>query len=155
MYEGYPHLGIMPVDIVQWHAEIGNFNGYLHCVIIKLKLNFLNITSKVSQLIAFVLWTILICIFNINAIFYSLTIFAVFPFSPVVLKYLCLWFKLSQLICNQLPFSYYLNIIKTIIVVLSGYFLHLLLLQHGDIESNPRPRNNQIKNLSCCHWNVI
>ena len=158
MYEGYPHLGIMPADIVQWCAEIGNFNGYLHCVIIKLKLNFLNIISKVSQLIAFILWTILIRIFNINATFYSLTIFAVFPFSPVVLKftidYLCLWFKLSQLICNQLSFSYYLNIIKTIIVVLSGYFLHLLLLQHGDIESNPGPRNNQIKNLSCCHWNV-
>ena len=109
-------------------------------------------------MITFILWTILIRIFDINAIFYSLTIFAVFPFSPVVLKftidYLCLWFKLSQLICNQLPFSYYLNIIKTIIVVLSGYFLHLLLLQHGDIESNPGPRNNQIKNLSCCHWNV-
>ena len=92
-----------------------------------------------------------------GTICYSLTIFAVFPFSPVVLKftidYLCLWFKLSQLICNQLPFSYYLNIIKTIIVVLSGYFLHRLLLQHGDIESNPGPRNYQIKNLSCCHWN--
>ena len=36
-----------------------------------------------------------------------------------------------------------------------GYFLHLLLLQHGDIESNPGPRNEEtIKNLSCCHWNV-
>ena len=97
-------LTFMPVDIVQWHAEIWNFNGYLHCVIIKLKLNFLNIISKVSQLIAFILWTILTCIFNINAIFYSLTIFAVFPFSPIVQKftidYLCLWFKLSQLIWN-------------------------------------------------------
>ena len=36
-----------------------------------------------------------------------------------------------------------------------GYFLHLLLLQHGVIESNPGPRNEQTdKNLSCCHWNV-
>ena len=34
------------------------------------------------------------------------------------------------------------------------YFLHLLLLQHGDIERNPGPQSGQIKNLSCCHWNV-
>ena len=40
--------------------------------------------------------------------------------------------------------------------MISGYFLHLLLLQHGDKEStNPGPRNEQtIKNLSCCYWNV-
>ena len=37
-----------------------------------------------------------------------------------------------------------------------GYFIHLLLLllQHGDIESNPGPKNKQVNNLSCCHWNV-
>ena len=36
-----------------------------------------------------------------------------------------------------------------------GYFLHLLLLQHGDVESNQGPRNEKtIKNLSCCYWNV-
>ena len=36
-----------------------------------------------------------------------------------------------------------------------GYFLHPLLPQHGDTESNPGPRNDQTtKNLSCCHWNV-
>ena len=39
--------------------------------------------------------------------------------------------------------------------VVCGYFLHLPLLQHGDIESNPGPRNEQNnKNLPCCHWNV-
>ena len=32
--------------------------------------------------------------------------------------------------------------------------LHLLLLQHGDTERNPGPWSDQIKNLSCCHWNV-
>ena len=37
-----------------------------------------------------------------------------------------------------------------------GYFIHLLLvlLQHGNIESNPGPKNKQVNNLSCCHWNV-
>ena len=30
----------------------------------------------------------------------------------------------------------------------------LFLLQHGDIESNPGPEKEQIKSISCCHWNV-
>ena len=30
----------------------------------------------------------------------------------------------------------------------------LLFLQHGDIESNPRPKNKQVNNISCCHWNI-
>ena len=34
------------------------------------------------------------------------------------------------------------------------YFLHFLLLQHRDIEGNPGPQIGQIKNVSCCHWNV-
>ena len=28
------------------------------------------------------------------------------------------------------------------------------MLQHGDIETNPGPTKEKIKNLSCCHWNV-
>ena len=28
------------------------------------------------------------------------------------------------------------------------------MLQHGDIESNSGPKNKQVNNLSCCHWNV-
>ena len=32
--------------------------------------------------------------------------------------------------------------------------MHVLLLQHGDIETNPGPTKEKIKNLSCCHWNV-
>ena len=34
------------------------------------------------------------------------------------------------------------------------YFLHLILLQHGDIDRNPCPQSGQIKNLSYCRWNV-
>ena len=32
-------------------------------------------------------------------------------------------------------------------------FLVLLLLSHGDIEVNPRPKK-KLSKLSCCHWNV-
>ena len=33
-------------------------------------------------------------------------------------------------------------------------FLHLLLLQHGDVERNPSPQSRQSENLLCCHRNV-
>ena len=51
-------------------------------------------------------------------------------------------------------FTNYLYIISFIHVVYSTYFLHILLLQHGDIETNPRPQKEKKKNLSFCHWNV-
>ena len=34
------------------------------------------------------------------------------------------------------------------------FFYNLLLLQYGDLESNPGPEKEQIKYLSWCHWNV-
>ena len=30
----------------------------------------------------------------------------------------------------------------------------MLLLQHGDIETNPGPQKEKKKKFSCCHWNV-
>ena len=33
-------------------------------------------------------------------------------------------------------------------------YLHLILLQHGDIESNPEPDKTKLKKLCCCHCNV-
>ena len=33
-------------------------------------------------------------------------------------------------------------------------FLHLLLLQHRDIESNHGPKKGKIKYLSFCYWNI-
>ena len=47
-----------------------------------------------------------------------------------------------------------LNSISLFNVLYFVYFLHLLLFQHRDIERNPGPQSGQIKNLSCCHWNV-
>ena len=34
------------------------------------------------------------------------------------------------------------------------FFLLLVLLQHGDIETNPGQRTNSYQYLSCCHWNL-
>ena len=67
---------------------------------------------------------------------------------------LCLCFTFSQHMYNQILFLYFLNTIETADDFYSSYILHLPLLQHGDIESNPGPKKEQIKYLSCCHWNV-
>ena len=47
-----------------------------------------------------------------------------------------------------------LNTISPFNVLYFLYFLHLLLLQLGDIDGNPGTQSGQIKNLSCCRWNV-
>ena len=39
-------------------------------------------------------------------------------------------------------------------VVYSTYFLHISLLEHGDIETNPGPQKGKNKNFPSCHWNV-
>ena len=39
----------MPVDIVQWHVEIGIFNGHLNHATIKVELNLFNIASCVRH----------------------------------------------------------------------------------------------------------
>ena len=47
----------------------------------------------------------------------------------------------------------HLNLHNSIISKFLSY-LHLVLLQHGDIESNPGPDKIKLKNFSFCHWNV-
>ena len=34
------------------------------------------------------------------------------------------------------------------------FFIALLLITHGDIETNPGPKSKNSKYVSCCHWNV-
>ena len=89
---------------------------------------------------------------------YFLTIFFVFALSTVVLKFTVynffLCFNFSQHIYNQISIFCCVNTIKIISVLYSDYFLQLLLLQHGDIESNPGLKKEQIKYISSCHWNV-
>ena len=97
-------------------------------------------------------------IFKINAAFYFLNIIFVFILFFIVLQFTVtntgLYFKFSQHFHKQIPYSYCLDVVTVANVVVSGYFLHLPLLQHVDIESNPGPSNEQTnKNLSCCQWN--
>ena len=46
------------------------------------------------------------------------------------------------------------NIIYFAVLFLSKLFYRNLLLQHGDIETNPGPRVNHSQYFSFCHWNL-
>ena len=67
---------------------------------------------------------------------------------------LFLCFNFSKHIYNQISIFCCVNTIKILYVLYSCYYLQLLLLQHGDIESNSGPKKEQIKHISCCHWTV-
>ena len=148
----------MPVDIEQWRAEIGSFNGHFLGVIMKLELNLLNIISSLNQVLALICALLFQYISNADTAFYFLTIFFVFALSTVVLKFtvynLFLCFNFSKHIYIQISIFCCVNTIKILCVLYSCYFLHLLLLQHGDIESKPGQKKEQIKYISCCRWNV-
>ena len=60
----------------------------------------------------------------------------------------------SKFISIKRSFPNYLYITSFIDVVDSTFFLHILLLQQGDRETNPGSQNEKKKNFSCCHWNL-
>ena len=43
--------------------------------------------------------------------------------------------------------------IRCVITFLCYYFCSLILLTHGDVETNPGPKISHLY-FSCCHWNV-
>ena len=79
---------------------------------------------------------------------------SVFIVSPIVSELtthaVCLCFEFRHL-TKKIPTLHIINLVN---VLSTGYFIHLLLLQHEDIEGNPVPKNKQVTNLFCCHWNV-
>ena len=109
---------------------------------------------------------IFLCISNLST-FYIFCSFLLFSlFSPSVLELLinkifCLKINILLYCIGSVSYTYQqisytcmLNTISSFNVLYFVYFLHLLLFQHGDIVRNSGPQSGQIKNLSCCHWNV-
>ena len=84
--------------------------------------------------------------FNICCIYISPVV------SELTLHAVCLCFKFRHL-TKQIPTLRNINLVNVLSI---GYSIHLLLLllQHGDIESKPGPKNKQVNNLPCCLWNV-
>ena len=77
----------MPVDIEQWRAGIGNFNGCCQYPVARIKLRVYNIFSAIIMS-ACVFLLILLCISNLNTILHFLLVSSVFTFSPSVLELL-------------------------------------------------------------------
>ena len=152
----------MPVDIEQWRAGIGNFNGCCHYSVARFELRVYNVFSTIVMPACMFL-LILLCISSLNTILHFLLVSPVFTFLPSVLKLLiykifCLkvnillyYTESVNYIYQQISYTCMLNTISSFNVLYFVYFLHLLLLQHGDIERNTGPQSDQIKNLSCCH----
>ena len=124
------------VDIHKWLAEISSFYEDIRRVTVKLEVNLFYIILSLSQVLAFIfaLLFALQYISNVGTAFCFLTIFFVFALPTVVLKFtvhnLYLCFKFIQHMYNQISIFYYLNAIKTLNSLFSGYILHLFLLQH-------------------------
>ena len=155
----------MPVNIEQWFAGIGNFSGCCQYPVASFELRVYNIFSAIVMS-ACVLLLILVGISNLNTILHVLLVSSVFTFSPSVLELLihkifCLKINILlycigpvSYIYQQISYTCMLNTISSFNVLYFMYFLHLLLLQHSDIEKNPGPQSGQIKNVSCCHCSV-
>ena len=145
-----------------WHWAIACRNCEFQWTIIwynyEIRTNLFLIISRLSQVLVFILALLFQYISNVDTALPLLTIFCVFSLSTVVLKFtvhnIFICSNFSQHIYYQISIFYCLNSIKILNVLYSDYFLHLLLLQHGDIESNPRSKKEQIKYLSYCHWNI-
>ena len=144
----------MPADIEQWGAEIGNFNGCSQLSVIKLYLNVRNLINMLLVLIC----TLSVCCLKFYVFSYltkvlSFSVLILFP--PAMGSIFCSSFcSLCKRLFVRRPFTNCLCIIAFIDVLFSIYFLHVLILQHGDIETNLRPTKGKIKNLPFYHWNV-
>ena len=77
----------MPVDIEQWCAGHGNFNGCCQYSVARFELRVHNIFSTIVMS-ACVFLLILLCISNLNTILHFLLVSPVFTFSPSVLELL-------------------------------------------------------------------
>ena len=153
----------MPVDIEQWCAGIENFNGCCQYSVARFELSMYNVFSMILMFACMFL-VILLCISNPNIILHFLLVSSVFTFSLSVLElliYRVFYLKINILlhciesvnyIYQQFSYTCMLNTILFLNILYFVYFLHLFVLQHGDIERNLGQQSGQSKNISCCHW---
>ena len=87
--------------------------------------------------------------------FHILLKYFLFQYLPVMESIFCSRFcSICKRLLVHRPFTNYLYITTYINVLFSTYFLHVLLLQDGDIETTPWSTKEKFENLSFCHWNV-
>ena len=142
----------MPVDIEQWHAEIGTFPWCNYEIRTKLAQHHFKSKPKASSVFqyyfsTFLMWTLLFIFWQ----YFLYLLCRLLSWNSQFTIFFC--FNFSQHIYNQISIFCCINTIEIFNVLYSDYFLHLLLLQHVDIESNLEPKKEQIKYIPCCHWN--
>ena len=136
----------MPISIGQWHNEIENFNSF------KCKTSFK--TEHDNFMVYLSLYRVIIIIFSSNILHYLLIILITDNFAiqvnnlitPVISVYKSFKTKLIRT-SFSLQFCLILN-------YLTELFLNLIL-QDGDIETNPGPRGEYSQYISFCHWNLL
>ena len=145
----------MSINTEQWQAEIGSFNDCSQHLIVKLLLNLLNLLFSMF-LVSFFIIAITVCYITKPQIFLYLTTLFLCDFLAFLSTSTSYsnFSHLSKFIFIKRSFTNVLYITSFINVAYSTYFLHILLLQHGDTETNPGPQKEKTKNISCCHWNV-
>ena len=120
------------------------FNGSSLHLIVKLHLNLLNLLLSML-LVSFRIIAITVC--YITPIFLYLTILFLCDFLAFLSTSISYsnFSHFSKFIFIKRSFTNFLYRTSFIDVVYSTYFLHILLLQHGDIETNPGPQKEKLK----------
>ena len=140
----------MPANTEQWHAEIGSFNGCSQHLIVKLHLNLLNLLFSMF-LVSSCIIAITVCYITKLQIFLYLTTLFLCDFQAFLSTSISYsnFSHLSKFIFIKRSFTNFLYITSFIDVAYSTYVLQILLLQHGDRETNHGPEKEKTKNLSC------
>ena len=131
----------MPVNIVQWRAKIGSFNSCSLRSVVKLHLSLFDLLFKLF-LMNFCIIALTVCYITKFHFFLYLTTQFLWDFLPFLSTSISYsnFNHFSKLIFIKKYFANFFYIISFIDVLYSTYFLHILLMQHGDIgdiETNP------------------
>ena len=113
--EGWLICELLPIDIEQWRAEIGNFNRYLQHSIAKLYLNLFHLLSYIVLMFICILILTLSLITKLQAFWYFTTGF-LYVFTSFVSVSIS-WSNILKLIFPERPSTNYFYIITFIITI--------------------------------------
>ena len=166
----------MPINNIQFRAEIGLFNNICQCSCFITKSSFIQIITSIFNNIS-----LSECSSYIRSFFFhvicSAFVLLIFPFIVLFKLSFCSVFNLSNCFIDVYIYVYIfmhfiINLIHATIVCRKAFakfilwnnfflqictllpFIKLALMISGDIERNPGPENVHNQNLSLCHWNL-
>ena len=169
----------MPINNIQFRAEIGTFNSVMNCIIFRIKIDSLQLIINYLQIFCLITITKilssdkkslfsffihLLCFFTTCLVFPLVTLLAVIFCSifnfyinfPNLYVYVWFIFNLfSTPIVYHKAFARFLTRYCLFVqICLFLPFLKRALIMSGDIKTNPGPVELDNQNLSLCHWNL-